>query len=152
MPRPFTWVARGTMACALVTTLMLSPGTLSAQRTAAHSVVIRGVSAERAPALVSPLRSAVEEALASIDVDGRRSGFVLDVSVTRYESESLAIGERVDCEVSIVVEDAHRHAIRGVLTGRARVIGTAQDALGEAAVRAAARGAMRSLPNAITAR
>lgn len=151
MPRPFAWVARGTIACALATILLLAPETISAQRTAATSVTIRGVSAQQDPSLAEPLRVAIEEGLRAIDL-GRpnRSGFVLDVTVTRLTAQTLAVGERVDCEVSIVVEDTRRHAIRGVLTGRAHVIGESSDALAAVAVRAAARGAMRSLPTAIT--
>jgi len=153
MPRPFSSVARGTIACALATTLLLAHGTLSAQRTSATAVSIRIVRAQQDPALAGPLRIAVEEALRSIDVSGaNRPGFVLDVSVTSLTTESLAVGERIDCEVSILVEDARRHAIRGVLTGRAHVIGDSSSALAETAVRAAARGAMRSLPTAITTR
>lgn len=151
MLRSLDWFARGTIACALASTLLFAPVPLEAQRTAATSVTIRDVSVRSDPTLTGPLRGAVEDALRSVDLGSRsRSGFVLDVSVTRLTAHPLAVGERVDCEVSIIVEDARRHTVRGILTGRAHVIGDTSDALAEAAVRAAARGAMRSLPTAIT--
>lgn len=157
MPRPFDGLARSVVACALAVFSLMPPWpSTSAQRPRGPSVALRVVSATPDPALALPLRTAMEEALASIDVQapatGERAGFLLDATVTRMSSAELAVGHRVDCEVSIIIEDARRHSVLGVLTGRSHVIGDAGRTLEQAAIRAAARGALRSLSTAIAAR
>lgn len=156
MLRPWYWVVRGVVACALATLLFVPPYPVgSAQRPREASVALRVVSATPDPALALPLRTAVEEALAAIETvavepDGR-AGFLLDATVTRLSTATMAVGQRIDCEVSIVISDARRHSVRGVLTGRSHVVGDAGTTLERAAIRAAARGALRSLHAAIAA-
>lgn len=157
MLRPTSWVLRGAVSCALATLLFMPPWPVgSAQRPRGASVALRVVSASPDPALAVPLRIAVEEALAAIDTvavdSGDRAGYLLDATVTRLSTAPMGIGHRIDCEVSIVVSDARRHSVRGVLTGRSHVVGDAGTTLERAAIRAAARGALRSLPTAIAAR
>ena len=154
MRRPWNWVVRGLLACVLVGTSVIAAPPSSAQRANPAAVSLRGVTAAHDPAMVGPLRVAVEEALAAITVDDPhasrdRGGFVLDARVTQFSAETTAVGRRVDCDGSITVEDTRRHTLRGILTGRAHVIGDTGPALELAAIRAAARGAMRSLPTAI---
>ena len=153
MPRPLVWIVRGLLACALVSSTLLPTEASEAQRPRYAPVAIRDVRVVSNRTLEPPLRAAMEEALAAMDVVSvhptPQAGYVLDASITQLETESMTVGRRIDCEVSIVVEDARRHAVRGVLTGRAHVIGDAGPALELAAVRAAARGAIRSLPTAI---
>lgn len=154
MLRPWHWVVRGGFVCALISMLVAPPWPVgSAQRPRGASVALRVVSATPDPALAVPLRTAVEEALAAIDTvdvasDGR-PGFLLDATVTRLSTSTLSVGRRIDCEVSIVVSDARRHAVRGVLTGRSHVVGDEGTSLEHVALRAAARGALRSLPTAL---
>ena len=147
MQRPLGWFARAAIGCALGTVALVHAPESSAQR-AVPTIEVRSVSVRSAPALTPMLRAAVEEAIASIEVGRARGGFVLDVTVTRMSRVELAVGQRIDCEVSVVVEDARRHAVRGILTGRSHVVGDSVDQLENAAVRAAARGALRSLPSA----
>ncbi len=157
MSRPLAWLVRSVVVCATSVLLLMPPWPIgSAQRERGPSVTLRMVSSTPNPALEQPLRSAVEEALAAIDVDtasaGDGAGYLLDATVTRLSSSTLAVGQRIDCEVSIIVQDARRNSVRGVLTGRSHVIGDAGRTLEQAAIRAAARGALRSLPTAIAAR
>lgn len=148
MRKPLSWLARVVLTCGLGAVALTHVTDSSAQQRSSP-VELRTVSAPPAPALAPTLRAAVEEALSSIDLGPRRAGYVIDVSVTKMNRQALAVGERIDCEVSVIVEETTRHSVRGVLTGRSHVVGDAADELEIAAVRAAARGALRSLPTAI---
>lgn len=96
------------------------------------------------------IEAAMREAIAStpeIDlVPAGQAQLELRGTVAELSRSQLHDGMEVRARVTVVVADAHGGAVRAMLTGRAGARGGADvDRLSENALRAAVRGALRSL-------
>ncbi len=95
------------------------------------------------------LRAALNEQLGGFDsmrlTSPSNARFVVRAAVTRLDVQRDGERNEIECEVSVFVEE--RGSVRMVLSGRAAARGSHVERLRHSAVRAAVRGALRSLPS-----
>jgi hypothetical protein len=98
-----------------------------------------------------PLRSALDEGVASLTVSAPRDRFVLSATLLRLEAEQVGRGARASAEVSLVLRRAREQTLYAVIKAHATAE-AADSSLGEMrddALRAAVRSALRRLPEAL---
>jgi len=78
-----------------------------------------------------------------------RARYVVDGAVTRMTRDTRGSRARVRCSVSLLVSEARGGRVRMMLSGSAAARGTADGALEHTAMRAAVRGALRSLHDSL---
>lgn len=99
------------------------------------------------------LESALEAAGGFHVVPDAQADYVIRGAVVRLDDRELPGGREVQCEVSLIVSDAHGGRVHALLTGRAGARGDgAIERVRAAAVRAALRSAIRPLPDGLVAR
>jgi hypothetical protein len=99
--------------------------------------------------IAAELRKVLSEELAALDL-GRvaaRERWVLSASVVRLETRATAEGSESTCVISATLERAG--ALHAVVRGSARALDAPAGEAESSALRAAARGALRRLPEAL---
>jgi hypothetical protein len=98
-----------------------------------------------------PLRSALNEGIASLSVATPRDRFVLSATLLHLDAVEVGRGARASAEVSLVLRRARQQTLYAVIKGHATAE-AAESSLGETrddALRAAVRSALRRLPEAL---
>ncbi|HJL03526.1 MAG TPA: hypothetical protein RMH85_13075 [Polyangiaceae bacterium LLY-WYZ-15_(1-7)] len=124
-----------------------------AQRDAAATAVAIGATSAPERALRGALRQALAQELPSVRgvrlEETRRARYVLRGAVTRMDVRHDDDHTAIDCEVSLIVAERRRGTVRMMLSGRASARGDQVERLRESVVRAAVRGALRPLGQAV---
>ena len=139
-------LSKGIAAAALIAVVAATIH-VSAQGRAAEVAI--GSTDAPAPRLRGALRHALSEELTTAEdvhvVDRRRASYVLRAAVTRMDLRRDGQRNRLECEVSVTVEERRTGAVRMMLAGRAMAAGTEVEHLRGNVLRAAVRGAVRPL-------
>lgn len=111
---------------------------------------VRAASDDREAAL-RELRDAVTTELARLDLGKTRERFVLSASITKLDTQVSRDRAESVCTVSATLRRARGGALHALLSGRARASDGARAATlaRRTALRAAVRGALRRVPEAI---
>lgn len=125
----------------------------TATSSAGEPPVLVGEVSGRTPAgeFSVPLRSALNQAIARVELGQARERFVLSASIVRLEAERVGKGARATAAVSLVLRRARQQSLHAVLNGHATAEET-DSSLAETredALRAAVNSALRRLPEAV---
>jgi len=142
------WKRRGARLAVLAALLVASPLAAAPPPRVALGQITARAGKDRAR-LAAELRRVLSEELAALDL-GRaaaRERWVLSASVVRLETRATAEGSESTCMISATLERAG--ALHAVVRGSARALEAPASEAESSALRAAARGALRRLPEAL---
>lgn len=136
---------------AIALTAALSLNVSSAQRPRRANIAVGALQGPEAarPSLQRVMATELRQAH-GVRVTGRgRAAYVVSAAVTRFEERESPGRLELECEVSLIVSRRRGGAVRAVLSGRAAARGAPNDRLRDSVVRAAIRGALRPIAEAL---
>ncbi len=138
------------VACSIAGVVLVLAGAASA---AERKVALGEVSAGVAPVSVDLVRRTAEAELDQLDLShaGKKERAILSLSVVRMDTRADDKNAAVTCVVSATLRTVRGGRVFAILEGRARAENDAsnQKSLEASAVRAAVRGAMVHIPEAL---